>query len=145
MAELIYRKCQVGHLSVIEVQDVQKYEQATLISPEYAEMACRNEAFSMWYGNKCLGAAGVIQVFPHRAMAWALLSRHIGPHMRPATKKVRQFLALSPIPRIEMTVRADFEQGHRWAQLLGMKLETPEPLRMYGANGEDEMLYARVK
>lgn len=145
MAELVYRKCLPGHLSVIEVQDAQKYDQAVLIAPEYADMACRNEAISLWHGNKCLGAAGIIPVFPHRAMAWALLSRHIGPYMHPATKKVRRFLALSPVPRIEMTVRADFEAGHKWARLLGMRLETPEPLRKYGANGEDEMIYARVK
>lgn len=145
MAEIVYRKCLVGHLEAIEVQDMQKYDQAVLLAPEYADMACRNEAFSMWYGNQCLGAAGVIPVFPHRAMAWALLSRHIKPHMREATRKIRKFLAISPIPRIEMTVRADFEAGHRWARALGMKLETPEPLRMYGANGEDEVIYARVK
>lgn len=145
MAEILFRKCLVGHLSVIDAQDEQKYDQTVLIAPEYAEMAVKYEAYSMWVGNKCVGAAGVIPVFPHRAMAWALLSRHIGPVMRPATKKVQQFLALSPIPRIEMTVRAEFEAGHRWARLIGMALETPVPLRKYGANGEDEMIYARVK
>lgn len=145
MADVEFRKCLPGHLGSIRVQDIQKTEQVILLADEYAEIACKHPSFSMWVGNECLGAAGIVPLFPHRAMAWALLSRNIGGYLLHATRKTRQFLELSSIERIEMTVRADYAAGHRWARLLGMELETPEPLKKHGAHGEDEMLYARIK
>lgn len=46
--------------------------------------------------------------------------------------------------RIEMTVRADFTKGQRWAQLLGFSVETPV-LKNYGPLGEDHTGYVRIQ
>ena len=140
-----YRRCVAEHLRFIEVQDAQKEEHAAMIATEYAEIACQDIALSAWLGNRCLGAAGVVPLFPHRFIAWSLVSRHIGGAMVDVTRKIRRVLADHPAKRIEMTVDVDFDAGHRWAILVGMKLETPEPLRAYGARGEDEMMYARIR
>ena len=44
--------------------------------------------------------------------------------------------------RVEFTVRADFEKGHRWAKMLGFTVESPL-LRAYGPLGEDHVGYVR--
>lgn len=140
-----YRECRPGHLALIQAQDSQRLHQVVLISGEYADIACNGKAYSMWLNSRCLAAAGIVPLFSHRAVAWALLSPAVGPYMLTVVRKMRSFLAHDPTPRIEMTVRHDFAQGHRFALALGMQLETPEPLRKYGASGEDEMLYARIR
>jgi len=143
--EIVFRKCLPDHLAYIKVQDAQLNEQTVMLNTEYASVATSHVALSAWRGNECLGAAGFVPIFATRAIAWALLSRNIGYDMPTITKKIRKVIALDPTPRIEMTVDARFEAGHRWARLIGMSLETPEPLRCHGANGEDEMMYARVR
>lgn len=143
--ELVFRPCKPEHLQYIRVQDVQKDDQAHMVNSDYAEIATSHIAISAWVGNECLGAAGIVPLFSHRAVAWALISRDIGALMVPVTKKVRSVLAIDPTPRIEMTVPVSFKAGHVWARLLGMKLETPEPLRKFGVRGEDELMYARIR
>lgn len=145
MKEITYRKCLPGHIECIRIQDAQRHEHAFMLNSEYAEIATSHRAFSMWAGNDCLGAAGIVPIFPHRAVAWALISGDIGAYLLPATRKARQFLTLDPTPRIEMTVPVGFDAGHTWARLLGMELETPSPLRKFGASGDDELMYARVR
>lgn len=145
MTDVEFRVCQPGHLEYIDVQDEQRVDKAVMLKTDYAEIACSYIALSAWVGNECVGAAGLVKIYPHRAVAWALLSRNIGMALVPATRKIKRVLELEPIARIEMTVAVGFKAGHTWARMVGMKLETPEPLRKHGAQGEDEMLYARVR
>ena len=42
-----------------------------------------------------------------------------------------------------MTVDCEFEQGHRWAKMLGFTMEA-ERMRAYRPDGGDVALYARV-
>lgn len=137
--------CQEGHLRAIQVQEFQRIDQVGLLTPEYVDIALAHFSLSAWNNSVCLGAAGLIPLYPGRFIAWALLSRHAGPFMLPLTRKIRRVIALHDAPRIECTVAADFAAGHKWAKAIGLELETPKPLRKHGPNGEDEMLYARVK
>jgi hypothetical protein len=41
-----------------------------------------------------------------------------------------------------MTVRKDFVQGHRWAQMLGFEMETPE-MKAYDPQGATHVGYVR--
>lgn len=140
-----FRRCLPGHLIYIHAQDVQKFELSIMVTPEYAEVATSHIALSAWDGNTCVGAAGLVPLYPHRALAWALLSASAGPHIGAIARKMRRVIADSPFPRIEMTVSVDFENGHRLAKAVGLELETPIPLRKHGAAGNDEMIYARVR
>lgn len=140
-----FRVCHPEHLSYIQVQDEQRTDQAAMLRTDYAEIACSHIALSAWVGNTCVGAAGIVPIYSHRAVAWALLSKNIGPALVPVTRKIRRVLDMDMTPRVEMTVAVDFKAGHIWARLIGMKLETPTPLRKHGVRGEDEMLYARVR
>jgi hypothetical protein len=145
MIGLTFERCLPQHLSYIRVQEAQRIEQGHMVNTDYAEIATSHIALSAWVGNTCVGAAGIVLIYPHRAVAWALIGEDIGAALVPVTRKVRNFISIDLTPRIEMTVAADFKAGHVWAKLIGMKLETPEPLRKHGARGEDEMIYARVR
>lgn len=133
------------HLRYLTPQTTQRQTHAVLISSDYAAEMEAHFALSAWDGNKCVAAAGCVPIFGHRAVAWALLSNDASSHMLAITRKVRAAIAMLPYRRIEIAVDVAFEPGHRFAKLIGMKLETPVPLKAHGALGNDEMLYAVVK
>lgn len=139
-----YRPCRADHLRCIAVQDGQQIGRANLLTPEYAAVIDASVGLSAWVGTRCIAAAGIVSIFPHRASAWALLAHDVRRYMVPLTYKVRRFLELDPTPRIELTVRDGFEPGHRWALAIGMTKETGV-LRRYGLNGEDEHMYVRIR
>lgn len=87
--------------------------------------------------------AGLVRQWPTRHTTWALLNREKAPeHILWITREVRAGLA-GVKGRIELTVRADFPQGQRWAELLGFRIETPR-LEMFGPEGEDHIGFVRV-
>lgn len=140
-----FRPFKKGHLRFLMPQSVQRHEHAVMLTSNVGDVLEDNFALSAWDYSTCVAAAGVVPVFGHRAIAWAMLSEDAGPHMLSVVRKIKSTFPILPYRRIEMTVRADFDAGHRLALLLGMKLETPEPMRAHGATGEDEYLYAMVK
>ncbi len=79
-----------------------------------------------------------------RAIAWTLIGKDAGPHMRAITRKVKQMLDDAAPERTEMYVDCQFQNGHRWAKMLGFTLEAP-CMRKHGYLGNDEALYARIK
>lgn len=133
-----------GHIKYVEVNEAQKAEQMAMIEG-YGAYACQHPGLEAWRGNRCLGMAGLIPVYPGRfLMAWALLSRHAGPYMLPLTRMVRRMLDGQRVERIEMTVAAEFEEAQRWAAMLGFTRETPRALKARRADGGDEYIYART-
>lgn len=142
---LEYQPFRAGHLRYLTPQPDRRQEHAILLASEYADIVDSNFGLSAWVGSKCVAAAGIVPMFSHRAIAWAVLSNDAALYMLPIVRKVRSALDNLPYRRIEMTVGADFEKGKRFAEMIGMRLETPEPLRAFGARGEDEYMYARVK
>lgn len=88
-----------------------------------------------------MACGGTIQQWPGRHHAWSLMNAATGPHMGFITKQALKRLKLVA-GRIELTVRADFAQGHRWAKLLGFRVETPV-LAEFGPQGEDHVGYVR--
>jgi len=142
---LRYEPFNAGHLKYLTPQREQKYDHAVLLNSEYAAIVNDNFGLSAWVGNRCIGAAGCVPIFASRAVGWAILSNDAAPYMIPIVRKFRAIIDGLPHRRIEISVRADFFDGQRFAKLIGMKLETPEPMRCHGANGEDEYMYAVVK
>lgn len=102
------------------------------------------EGENSWTGvveNDPLVCAGTVQQWPGRHVAWAYLGDDTGPHMRWITREVQQNLTRVQ-GRIELTVRCDFPAGHRWAEMLGFKVETPR-MEGFGPEGEDHTGYVR--
>lgn len=134
------------HLTRLTLQDAQAYFGPEMAKPEYIRALIETgQAFAAVDGDTVIGCAGVVEVWDNRAMAWALLSRDAGRHMMTVHRLVAGFLAQAKWRRIEATVDAGFDAGHRWMKLLGFRLETPEPMRGYRPDGGDCFLYARVK
>lgn len=89
-----------------------------------------------------LACGGTIQHWPGRHMAWTHLGPQTAPHMLWLTRAVKEKLQ-GVKGRIEMNVRCGFEQGHRWAGLLGFTVETPVMVA-WGPQGEDHSGYVRI-
>lgn len=140
-----FRPFKAGHLAYFKPQPHQAQSHAYVVSTGISTVYETGIALSAWDGVKCVGAGGLMPIWPHKAVAWAFLSEGIGSDMLTIVRKVRRTIAMSPYKRVELTVAAGFEEGHRFAKALGAVQETPEPLRCYGAAGEDEVMYAVLK
>lgn len=105
------------------------------------------EASNSWtvtHGGRPVFCGGTIQLWPGRHMAWAGVSSEAGPYMKFITREARWIVEQAD-GRVELTVRADFESGHRWARMLGFDVENPPGLlRRYGVDGEDHVAYVRL-
>lgn len=131
------------HLVSMVLQPSQTYLQR-FITPEVAATVATHPAFTGLVGEKVIGCAGVINVWEGRGIAWAYLARDAGTYMPAITKAVKRFLEASPLRRIEMNVDLEFEQGHRWANMLGFRLEAGR-MEAYRPDGGTCSLYARVR
>jgi hypothetical protein len=83
-------------------------------------------------------------IWSGRAIAWALVSRHAGPHMRALTRAAIKVFEECEHGRVELYVDAEWQQAQRWARLLGFQLETPRPLAACLPGAVDAFLYARI-
>lgn len=129
------------HLNTLAVQAAQA---GALADRDKAlKLISAGQAFSARTGGATLAVAGVVEQWPGRALAWAVLSQDIGRHMVAVHRAVVRFLELAPYRRIEMHVDAKHEQGKRWAEMLGFEYEGYE--RAYAPDGRDCLLYARVQ
>jgi len=82
---------------------------------------------------------GTLPQWPGREMSWAFLNKHSGPHMTAVVREARRIIR-RPQCRIDMTVRKDFVAGHKFARILGYRVETPL-MESYGPEGESHVGY----
>lgn len=131
------------HLQRLLLQPSQAMMQATLADPSYGpSLAAAGPAYSAVDGDEVFACAGLIQQWQGRAIAWALISSEAGRHMLAIHRAVWRALDLHPFRRVETAVASDFEEGHRWARMLGFEREGR--MRAYTPDGQDCDLYARV-
>ena len=133
------------HLAHIDLQDAQIDMRTQFGDPAYGHALEQTKyAFTaIADGGIVLACAGVHEVWAGRGIAWALISRHAGGQFRPIHRAVAGFLKQCPVRRIEMMVDNAFDEGHRWARMLGMQHEGV--MRAYSPTGDDYAIYARVK
>lgn len=91
---------------------------------------------------KPIMCGGAVMVWNGRYQLWALLAPTSKEHMRFITKRTREYLD-ELRGRIECSVRLDFIAGHKWARLLGFKVETPV-MEQYGPDREPHVGYVRL-
>jgi hypothetical protein len=132
------------HLKKLLLQPSQAMLQPTLSDPQYAEsLKLGGPAYSGLVGDEVLACMGLVQQWENRAIAWGLISKEAGPHFITITKAVFRTMELHRFRRIETSVRTNFEEGHRWARMLGFKREGT--MTAFTPDGTDCDLYARVK
>lgn len=131
------------HLEMIRPQGAQ-LSMLPYYTPEYAKALEQTQAYSLVEGGEVLACAGVVELWRGRAMMWSLLSRDIGGRILKVHRATKRMLDAVPYDRIEIEVAVGFEQGHRWARMLGFELEAA-CMRKAFMDGCDAALYAKVK
>ena len=130
------------HIAAIRLQEAQAYL-SDWVTDEQAEALESQLSYTAMLEGEPVGAAGIIHQWMGRALAWAYVG-DVGPrqfiHIHRA---VKHFLDGCYVQRIEMTVDCDFPAAHRWAKMLGFKMEA-ERMKAYRPDGGDCALYARV-
>jgi hypothetical protein len=104
-------------------------------------------AIAVYDGDQCIGAYGIVELWPGVARVWALFSdtlieNHpvlLGLHARRDIQKADQF----GFHRIEATADAEHKNAAVFLKGLGFDLECC--MRRYTTDGKDTYLYARVK
>ena len=91
-----------------------------------------------------IAIAGIMPKWEGSGIAWAWLTRGWFKHARAITEEVIRGLDASPLDRIEMAVKIDFDRGHRWAERLGFDLET-QVAHKWGPDGASYSIYSRVR
>ena len=126
------------HMAWLQEGDsVPKFDVDTLLALE------KQNCWTVVADGDPVACGGTLLQWPGRHQAWMYLNSKTGPHMRFITKAVKAGMDKLQ-GRIEMTVRADFAQGHRWARILGFRIENePGILRAFGPEGEDHVSYVK--
>lgn len=133
---------QAAHLAAIKLQDAQAYL-SEWVTHEEAVSLENHASFTAVSAGEVLGCGGAIPVWEGRSIAWSYLA-NIGPkNFLQIHHAVANFLNSLTVKRIEITVDCDVLAAHRWARLLGFKLEA-ERMEAYTPDGRPCALYARV-
>lgn len=132
------------HLDMIDVQPGQIELLNNRGAGYYGSLLEKHDAWTGMIDDKVVACVGLVPVWPKRYQAWALISGTIGPvGMLQLSRAVRRGMSLIP-GRIELVADASFAPGCRWAEILGFKRETPEPMPGWFENGAAAIQYARV-
>jgi len=97
-------------------------------------------------GHRVIMSAGIVPVWPGRALAWAMVGAVPRRRWPAITARVGQAIEeghAAGYRRIEATVLHGFTAGHRWLQRLGFELRCFLPA--YDTEGRDHWLYDRVR
>lgn len=140
-----FRSFDAQHLRFLRPQEAQAAEFRNLLTHGVHHLNASAVALSAWRAGRCLGAAGLVQIWPHKATAWALFDKEAGVGLVACARKMKRVIDMSPYSRVEITVAEGFDAGHRFARILGAVCETPEPMRKYGYAGGAETMYAIIK
>lgn len=133
-----------GHFYAIDPQPAQAHIPKMVKSEQVAMLAATGCSYTALAGDMPVFVYGVAQVYPHRAALWAYFDKDSGKHMRGIHRVAQEFVASLDYQRLEFEVACDFEQGHRWARMLGFTCDV-ERLRCYDIRGGDVAIYSKVK
>lgn len=128
------------HLEMLEENGVAEGEVVKLPNDILAALE-QQGSWTFAVDGEPMMCGGTVQIWPGRSTAWAFISKKAGPHLLFLTRGARDCLAKVK-GRIEMTVRIGFDEGRRWAALLGFYVETPY-LSAYGPEGEPHTAFVR--
>lgn len=133
----------VDHFRAIDIQPAQARVRDMVRADDLAALEA-GASYTCMHNRAVLACFGWIEIYPHRGSLWALLSASCGRHMTGMTRIAKRLIESAPFRRLEIDVDCEFEQGHRWARMLGFSLEA-ERLRGYRMDGGDSAIYARIR
>lgn len=135
-----------AHLLMMNEQDTEQYWGEVVKTPGYARaLEKAGPAHTAMRGDKVLACIGLAHQWDGRATAWAIMAQSIGgADYLVIHRAVKRFIKLIGYRRIDATVVENFTNAIRWAEMLGFKRETPEPMQNYGPDGRGHYLYSWV-
>lgn len=131
------------HALAVKLQPGQS-DNVAVIDDAYASDLEKSSRVAMTgiVGDRVVGCGGMVKLWPGRWLMWAILSEDARVHMVRATNICKRMLAMHDEPgRIEMIVKSDFKEAHRWAGLLGFKYHHHE--ERFLPDGSDADVYVR--
>lgn len=130
-----------AHLDLLEVQDAQRGT-FPVGDPAYAlSLIKAGPCWSVFVGGRVVACGGLCIQWEGRGVAWAIISE--GAPLVAVTKSVIHVLGLPGIPRrVECFVDVSFQEGIRWAEMLGFQREGL--MRAFSPDGRDHVLFSRV-
>ena len=131
------------HFLGIDIQPAQAYVRDYVTEDVIKQLETKN-SFTCIDNDKVLACFGWVQIYPTRGSLWALISATSGPHFVGMTRIAKRLIDGLAFRRLEMEVDCEFEQGHRWARMLGFKLEAAR-LHGFRMDGGDSAVYARIR
>lgn len=116
---------------------------ATYLTEAIKDQLEQSMSFAAIDGEEVICCAGVVEYWPGRAAAWAMISDKIHPRrFLTVHRAIKQFLDESGYGRIEAATALEFCNGHKWLEMLGFKKET-EVMKGYLPDGRDASMYVR--
>jgi hypothetical protein len=70
-----------------------------------------------------IAMAGMILTYDDRVLGWSIQGERAPKNMLYITREIIKTLNNVDVGLVEIAVKKDFEQGHRWAKILGFKLQ----------------------
>lgn len=131
------------HFDQIQEQETTVHLRPLLTPAMLHALAGQPHSYTAVVGGRVVACGGLIEYWPGRAEAWAVLDATSRKEFLAVHNAARRVLDLGLFRRVEAVVETGFATGHRWLLALGFRMEAPRMLR-YGADGRDYSLYARV-
>jgi len=102
------------------------------------------KAWTILRDDRVLAIGGLVEFWPNRAQAWAVLNEDNLPYdLLAVTREALIVLNDAKYRRIEMCVKVGFEHGERWARVLGFTREGR--MTCYDPFGNDNWMYTRMR
>ena len=121
---LEFRRFVPADLFAIEVQPAQAWMTPSFDPCHADELATAGPCFT--FARPCglvVFIGGAVPFMEGAALAWSFISEAAGPHMLEITRRSRAFFDRLPVERIECAVETGHVAGHRWARLLGFRVD----------------------
>ena len=106
-------------------------------------------AVTGWYDGRIFGAGGATIFWEGVAEVWLIYTKETEKFPKEAFTALKTMLNKliedNDLKRIQLTVRADYPIGIRFAEALGFHNETPNGMEKYQPDGTDSYLFAMTR
>ena len=132
------------HLLALPLQPAQEWGRAYL-QPAQIRTLENEWASTLMDDGEPIACVGPAVYWENRALVWSFLSARVTrQNFLDVHSMAKAYLAGLPFRRLETAIDVGFEAGHRWARVLGFRLEAAR-MEAFQVDGRDCALYAKVR
>lgn len=135
------------HLVEIELPPRWSSEEIHTLRRTIGAVYQRGPSYTAFYEERVIGCGGVHEFWPGVGEGWAVFCVRIGEFKRELLRYSREYLDVimdeGNFRRVQATAQAAWPEACSFLERLGFVREGT--LRGYGPEGEDHIMYARVK